>query len=546
MKKALFLLYISFFIYGSIFSIDERTITLGGTATWMAAENRTGITEIRAVRPNSVLVLSSAPSTSVSGYSAATGVLGNFSALSEHALDMSISFDEREPRLYRDSIGHYRLTVPYDLESVDRNSARVGSGAALFGRSGAQSNSGPLIIQPQSPNALFASGNRIRDFTIEFWLYPLNMENGEQIFSWTASRQFNGNNSVQRITCSASRNRFHWSFDNFFASTSGTTHLNIEFTGNAPIVPKTWSHHLIRFDASTGMIEYLVNGSTEAIIYATSTGRESSEVFTPIIGNYGAFMLGESYAGLIDEFKIHRVCAGRSSIQRYLPGGGRMETRAIDLGGSLSRVLRIDVSGGRTSIRGTSVQNEYRQNGRFRFNDDSEMNFFIRASDNPYLLNNSRWVNFMPGSPITGVQGRYVQVAVDFYPSADGETSPYLEQLNIVYQAGEPPLPPRNLTAAAVDGAVMLRWRSSPSISTIGYLVYYSSVRGELFGSDALLGSSPIDVGNTTSAYIDGLRNGTLYYFRVAAYDLVTREFVYNVGEFSSEVTARPLAGLSQ
>jgi len=137
-----------------------------------------------------------------------------------------------------------------------------------------------------------------------------------------------------------------------------------------------------------------------------------------------------------------------------------------------------------------------------------------------------------------------VQIAVDFYPSADGESSPYLDEMRIVYMPGEPPLPPRNLIAAAVDSGVMLRWKHSPNANTAGYLVYYSSIRGELFGNDAKLGSSPINVGIANSVFIDGLKNGTLYYFRVAAYNKITGEINLNVGEFSAEVTARPLSGL--
>ena len=541
MKKLLSfiqIVYIFLFVCGSIFAVGEQTISIGAAATWSSAEKRTSITEVRAVRPHPVLILSSAPATSVAGYTSASGVWGNFSPMSEAALDLSVSFDERNPSLYRDSVGHYRVSAPVGTETAERSLARAGTGAVLF------SNTGPVVIHPQSRNALFAPGNRIRDFTIEFWLYPQNMVNGEQVFSWVSSRPINGNYVVQRISCTASRNRLLWSFTNFFASIGGNTHMNLEFSGNLPVVPKTWSHHLIRFDASTGLLEYIVDGRSEAIVYATSTGRENSQVFTPIIGNNGSFMLGERFVGMMDEFKIHNACAGRSATYRYSPSGGRIETRFIDLGQNSSGVIKVNASGGRTSIRGTSVQNEYRQNGRFRFSDNSEMNFFIRASENPYNLSNTPWVSFVPGADIQGVRGRYVQIAVDFYPSADGETSPYLEELKIVFMPGEPPLPPRNLTAIAVDGGVILRWRHSPTANTAGYLVYYSSVRGELFGNDALQGASPIDVGVTNSLHIDGLNNGTLYYFRVAAYDRITGEIRYNVGEFSIEVTARPLAGL--
>ncbi|MDR1837390.1 MAG: hypothetical protein LBQ89_07010 [Treponema sp.] len=542
MKKGLlfiYVVYIFLFISGSTFGVGEKTISLGGESAWRMIESMTNVTEVGSVRPYSVLVLSSATGTSTAGYSAATGVLGNFSVLTESAHDMSVSFDEREPGLFRDSIGRYRVSASLDIEAVDRRYARAGTGAVLFGGD-ISSGSNPLVIEPQSRNALFAPGNRIRDFTIEFWLYPLNMENGEQILSWVSSKQINGNNSVQRIRCSASRNRLQWSFSNFFTSANGVSHINVEFSGNAPVVPKQWSHHLIRFDAGTGMLEYVVDGSSEAICYATPSGREGGEVYTPVTGNDGIFLLGERFMGLIDEFKIHNVFAGRSSIQRYAASGGRAETKAVDLGGNSSGVVMVDVSGGRTG-----VNNEFRENGRFRFSDDTEMNFFIRASENAYLLNECPWINFTPGVNITGIKGRYVQIAVDFYPSSDGETSPYLEQLRIIYLQGEPPMPPRNVIAVAVDGGVLLRWRRSPDANTAGYLVYYSAARGELFGEDAALGPSPIDAGNTDSLFIDGLKNGVLYYFRIASYDYISGSGSYNAGIFSAEVTARPLAGLS-
>ena len=533
------IVYIFLFVCGSVYAVGERTISLGAGATWNVAENRMGITEAGSIRPHPVLLLSSSVAvTSAAGYQAAAGVLGNFSPLTESVLDLSLSFDERKPELFRDGAGNYRLSVPPEVESVDRVLARSGAGAALFGRYGYDPDSTPIVIQPDSRNALFAPGNRIRDFTVEFWMYPLNMENGEQILSWTSIMP---GSRAQRIDCSVSKNKLKWSFVNFFTSINGSKQINIDFTSLTSIVPKTWSHHLIRFDASTGMIEYIVDGRGESIVYATSTGRENSEVHIPVIGDNGRFLLGGRFSGFIDEFKIHGVCAGRTSIQRYA-FGGRIETKPVDLGAVSSGVVKINACGGRTSVRGTALQNEFRENGRFKFSDDAEMNFFVRAGENPYSLDKVPWVIFTPGADISGIRGRYVQIAVDFYPSADGESSPYLEQMNIVFLRGEPPLPPLNLTAVAKDGSVQLRWKQSSSASTAGYLVYYSAVRGDYFGDDSKLGPSPIDVGITTNINIDGLKNGTLYYFKVAAYDLIGGS--RNIGDFSAEVTARPLMGL--
>ena len=545
------ILYIFLFVSGSVYGVGEKTLLLGGESTWKIAVSRTGVTEASSVRPCPVLILSSATNASFAGYSAATGALGKFNALAQSALDMSFSFDEGNAGLFRDSTGNYTVVVSPEVEAVDRLYARAGMGAALFSETGVPtpSNTGnsALLVEPRSRGALFSAGNRIGDFTIEFWLYPVNMENGEQILSWVSSKPAGADYIVQRIHCFASKNRLQWTFENFFTSTNGGSHININLNGNVPVIPKTWSHHLVRFDASTGMIEYIVNGESESISYATPKGREGGEVFAPVAGNGGAFVIGERFMGLLDEFKIHSICAGRSSVQRYNSQGGRVVTGAVDLGGNSSGVVRIDATGGRASVRSSAgaVINEFRNNGRFRFKDDSELHFFVRAADNPYLLKESAWVSFLPGQDITdSVRGRYVQLAVDFYPSADGETSPYLDEVRITYLQGEPPLPPANITAVAVDGGVLLRWKQSPNIDTAGYLVYYSAVRGELFGEEAALGTSPLDVGKRNSLLIDGLKNGTLYYFRIASYAVSGDFGERSVGEFSREATARPLEGL--
>jgi hypothetical protein len=139
---------------------------------------------------------------------------------------------------------------------------------------------------------------------------------------------------------------------------------------------------------------------------------------------------------------------------------------------------------------------------------------------------------------LSAVKGRYVQLAVQFYPSGDGEASPYLDEIRIVYKPDEPPLPPILITALAKDGAVDLSWKSSPDIDTMGYFVYYGTASSTYFGEGAVLGSSPIDVGKRTNVHVDGLKNGALYYFAVAAYDSLNPP---HIGAFSREVTARPL-----
>ena len=534
------ILYLLFSVSGSLYCIGEKTIKLGGDSGWKMADSRTEIVELSFVRPSPVLALSSSGRISDLDFPGQTA----------SCPDLVLSFDEGAPSLFRDNAGHYNVIASPSLLAVDRRFARAGFGAALFPGSapadGNKMNSidgGPLVLEARSPDALFSPNHRIGDFTFEFWLYPLNLENGEEVMLWISARPGQdspSNYSFQRILCVSSKNRLQWSFLNFFASPDGARTINIDISGVSAVVPKNWSHHLIRFDSGTGLIEYLMNGSTESIVYATTTGHEGGEVYSPIAGEGGTFVLGSGFSGMMDEFMIHGSYISSPAVRKYHKPGGRIETRAIDLGEGNNGILKVEASGGKTSLVDTKIMGEYKRNGAFLFSDDSQMQFFICTSDNPYRWD-SPWKTVTPGADIAGaISGRYVKMAVNFYPSSDGEASPYLEELRIIYQPDEPPLPPVQLTAVAMDGAVHLHWKSSPDQNTRGYLVYYGTSSDDYFGEDAALGVSPVDAGKRNSIFIDGLKNGVLYYFRLAAY---SSEF--HTGEFSREVRARPLPGVN-
>jgi len=256
---------------------------------------------------------------------------------------------------------------------------------------------------------------------------------------------------------------------------------------------------------------------------------------------------------MIDEFRIYRRYLESPVLAKYPASGGRAESRTLDLGHANSQLLKIEALGGRTSDVAGRVRNEYAGNGSLSFQDHSALNFSVRISNDPYRWNDAPWIPVRPGTELPDtIRGRFVQVAADFYPSGDGETTPYLAELKVIYRAAEPPLPPIHVTAVARDGAVELSWRASSSREVGGYLVYYGTARGEYFGDHAILDNrvrvSPIDAGNRTLIRIEGLTNGRLYYFAVAAYSVLqklndgARMILPEGGEFSREVAARPLS----
>jgi hypothetical protein len=515
-------------ISSTIFSIGEQIRRIGSDTGWAMVEKRDNIIEVEAQRPYPVL-----------------SIVARGDRMSGGFADMFFTFDESSPARFSDSVGNYKIVEVEGavsgrtLSQAGRLGAQQGIGAALFSRS--DKSAVPLKIIPASKEAMFSSGKRWGNFSIEFWARPFAMDNGEQAVSWDASKQKNGTvYTTQRITCTAVKNKFQWTFFDFFTSSNGDAGTPITISGITPVIPRIWSHHLIRFDAHTGLLEYLVNGKPEAVAYATSTGREGGDVYFPLIGEGGILSLGGQFSGILDEFKVYPDFVD-ASIAKYPSAGGRIETRTIDLGEPDSRIIKVEAATGRFSFANNRLRNEYggkTENAAIRFVDDSALQFFIRTSDSPYRWENE-WTPFTPGAALgENMRGRYAQIAVQFYPSGDGEASPYLDEIRIVYKPNEPPLPPSLLTALAKDGAVELSWKESPDSDVQGYFVYYGTSSNFYFGEGAVLGTSPIDVGNRASVRIEGLKNGALYYFAVAAYDRLNPP---HLGAFSREVTARPL-----
>jgi hypothetical protein len=518
---------------GTAYGVGESLLSLGGASSWDDVDKRRGIAELGSIRPHAVLTLSSARSAE------------------DPALDLALSFDEASPGLFADTTGHYRVEVSPALSAANYRWSRSGAGAALFSgdssRQGPEEMTGAVAITPQSPEALFQGGRHFKDFTLEFWLYPLNMENGETLLSWTAARPTRqGDTAFQRIQCVVARNRLNWFFLDFFSSPDDGRQMTLSLSGS-PTLPRSWSHHLIRFDSQTGLLEYLVDGCLEGVVYATTTGREGGEVYVPVAGEGGVMILGERFAGLMDEFRIYARLNETPLLSRYPRSGGRMETRPLDLGERNSQVLKVEALGGNfhpgqdREKAGGTMRNEYAGSGRLRFANDSMIQFFIRAADTPYQWteDESEWLPFEPGTDFAGtIRGRYVQLAAAFYPSGDGEAAPYLDEIRVLYRRDDPPAPPSMVVAVARDGAVDISWRAVSDAEISGYLVYFGAASGEYFGKSALLGLSPVNAGKRTSLHIDGLENGALYYFTVASYD---RDNPAGAGEFSGEVSARPL-----
>jgi hypothetical protein len=295
---------------------------------------------------------------------------------------------------------------------------------------------------------------------------------------------------------------------------------NITLKGISTLVPRSWRHHALRFEASTGLVEYLLDGRPEAAAYATLSGREDGTVACPDIakGSPMPLILGEGFTGFIDEFTLARASLEEIDLSTYPSGGGWAETGPLDLGygGSLLKTIEA-----RSTAPG-----------------DSGVFFYYKLEESLEALPHAEWKPFIPGAPLTGSrEGRYALIKMELFPNGRKTLSPRVAELTLVYEKNEPPPPPSRVTASPGDGKVELRWSAVPNSSLSGYYVYYGSRPGVYDGDESSLGPSPIKLGKETQLTLTGLANGKLYYFSITSYDkFMSRADV----RFSRETSARP------
>ena len=407
---------------------------------------------------------------------------------------------------YQDASGHFRVIQESPVTS---SKTRVlGEGSAAF-----HSGQNALTLIPTKGSA-FHSG--WQDLSIEFWLYAVNMGDGEEVLSWNSFLQ-NKQALPQSLQCRIAARKLEWEFVNFFVAEKQTS---FRVTGVTPLLPRTWYHHLLRFDSTTGMLEYLVNGVPEGVIYITDSGEDGGSVYMPSTTVHGRLLVGKMLSGLIDELRITRFFLDSPNLNRF---GDRV-------GIGVSRVFDLEYTG--------SVLKSIR--AMYETPSDTEIYFYYRITDElkDYKALEGPWRQFNPKSPLPRpATGRFLQLRVELLSDGSRELTPRISEIVVNYEPSLPPLPPAQIAATAGNATVTLNWQRVIEKDVKGYLVYYGRSPGLYVGSDSREGDSPIDVRDGTSFTLTGLQNGKLYYFAVVSYDSSTPA---HQSRFSQEVGARP------
>jgi hypothetical protein len=471
--------------------------------------------------------------------------LGDRAYMADEDTDLLLSFEPSTGGV-QDRAGNYRvLAAPQRVTAR----ARVGRGSAGFDAQGERA----LVLEPGA-NALFAPGATPRDFSLEFWLYPVGSGDGAEVLRWEGVLGDFDTGRPQSFRVLLQDRRLIWTFENLFQGPNAER-SRIELAGRDLLVPREWQHHLLRYRADIGLLEYLVDGRVQDVTHATATGREGGDGYLPLIGSRSPrrVTIGGELDGFMDELRISRRFVDNPNLNPDTPDPGFAVLGPIDLeqAGSL--------------VNGISAQVE--EPGR------SEVRLFYRTA-NTNTVPTAMGLSDLPWRPLPvpegrradlgnaaggaavddgdagdaeaesgdrggslrpPVEARYLWLRAELYPGEPGDVSPRVRRFAVNYTPNEPPPAPRGVRAEAEDGAVSVSWSPVRGDDVRGYLVYYGRASGEYLGTESDRGPSPIDVGDQTQLRIGGLANGVLYYFVVAAYDQSTRDLL-----FSREVLARP------
>ncbi len=487
MKKEIFFAAIVLFILNSFFVFPlDRKLTIGRADSWNYLSCFKNL-ELRPGRENYLDV-----------------ALKDNEYTADEKTDLLLHFNKSE-------VSKYYQIISSGISFSEKLTA-LGNSAGVFNKKG-------LVLRPE-PGALFYPGTSWNDFTMEFWLYPAILADGEIVFRWIGTEKIGGKRIYQEIKCSISNRRLVWRFDNIFLR-PGSGRYSIELTGRTSLIPKKWHHHLIRYNSSIGMLEYLIDNKPEAVKYTSETENEDNSIFLPYIGRDlpGNLNIGSNFLGLIDEFRILRQFLSNPVIKKLKLESGTLITKPIDLGYTNSEVFEIEAT---DRIAGGS---------------DIFYYYFISDKRVNLIEDDSRWIQFKPGGRfLSPVKGRYLYLMARFFSDGMGTVTPLLSEFNISWIPDYPPASPAEVTAVPGDGEITLNWSPVSEFDVRGYLIYYGESPGD-YSKGRLKMKSPVDVGKVTSFTISGLKNGKLYFFSIVSYDSSSPP---HESRFSKEVSARP------
>ena len=352
-------------------------------------------------------------------------------------------------------------------------------------------------------------------FTFEFYLNPYRVRMNSKVLSKMAIYNDNGVTKYAGIRANIINGRLVWQFNNIFSYNGQYT--NITLSGGEYLKENEWRHHSVSFDASTGKLVKYIDGLEEEVVYLTSTGDRNGSPYVAEFDNIklDPLYLGQGFIGGLDSFYFTPNYKQDFNLYRY-SSNGEIISRVIDFEDKNTFIDSINYKGSFTN--GSYIDVYYRTSDYYFAPDDNNIAW-------QYLDNNTNTITS---------NVKYVQIRAVLKSNIDRNITPILNNVDISYHKGRLPQIPVNLTATAVNNnSVMLRWDAVHE-DVVGYKIYYGTKSGVY--NDAQY--TPIQIGNQSEYYIEGLNSNEVYYFTITA---IGGEGGNIESGFSKEVYVRPV-----
>ncbi|WP_300758135.1 fibronectin type III domain-containing protein [uncultured Brachyspira sp.] len=352
-------------------------------------------------------------------------------------------------------------------------------------------------------------------FTFEFYLNPYRVRMNSKVLSKMAIYNDNGVTKYAGIRANIINGRLVWQFNNLFSYNGQYT--NVTLSEGEYLKENEWRHHSVSFDASTGKLVKYIDGIEEEVVYLTSTGDRNGSPYVAEFDNIklDPLYLGQGFIGGLDAFYFTPSYKRDFNLYRY-SSNGEIISRVIDFEDKNTFIDSINYTGSFTN--GSYIDVYYRTSDYYFAPDDDNIAW-------QYLDNNTNTIT---------ANVKYVQIRAVLKSNIDRNITPILNNVDISYHKGRLPQIPVNLTAAAVNNnSVMLKWDAVHE-DVVGYKIYYGTKSGVYNDAEY----TPIQIGNQSEYYIEGLNSNEVYYFTITA---IGGEGGNIESGFSKEVYVRPV-----
>ncbi len=354
----------------------------------------------------------------------------------------------------------------------------------VFGRSSAKfaRPNSTLLIRPNH-GSLFRQTQATGSFTIEFWLNPSTLSNGEIIFKRYGPVVEKGKiTKYSGIVCRIEDRRLKWSFHHIFHSLRWRNNHPVDFTqfievkGIKRLQRNQWVHHALSYNATTGKLTYFRNGDEKVSQFVTDTGQPGDTILTPRFYPQVRSMLtiGERYYGYMDEFMISRIAktsrknriyavgqdngAKYFNIQKYTAFEGSIvsDVRDLEHTGSFLKKVKLNLE----QNNGSLIILEYRM---------SNYPFDVVNATIPWLSLDT----YHPSTRNHKATGRYFQWRAILKAGHQGKYTPMFKDISFHFEIDRQPSPPKNLLAYSSEGRVILKWLGNVEKDVNRYRIYY-------------------------------------------------------------------------